>query len=161
MPPGSVDLLAPAGVIDAGDAGIRSAGNLTLAATQILNASNIAVSGTSAGAPAVAPAAPAVSSPAPPPPPATKAPGETAAETERKKAENAPPVAVAESVVTVEVLGYGGSDATDPLPEVDRKLEEDEEAKKRRKAAAEAAAGQTEPGAEPDAQPAAPAPASN
>ena len=54
VPPGDVDLIAPSGVIDAGDAGIRSAGNLNLAATQVLNASNIAVSGSTAGAPAAA-----------------------------------------------------------------------------------------------------------
>ncbi len=157
VPPGNVDLLAPAGVIDAGDAGIRSAGNLTLAATQVLNASNIAVSGTSAGAPAPPPAVPAVSTPAPPPPPPTKAPGDTAAEQERKKAEEAAPVRVEESIVTVEVLGYGGS-GEDPMPDADRKLEEDEEAKKRRKAAAEAAASQPGPSGEPvsSAVPAAP-----
>jgi hypothetical protein len=131
VPPGSVDLLAPAGVIDAGDAGIRSAGNLTLAATQVLNASNIAVSGNSAGAPAAAPAAPAVSTPAPAPPPAAKSPGETAAEQERENATNQAPPAVAESVVTVEVIGYGGSQEED----------DDEEEKKRlRKAAEDAAA---------------------
>jgi hypothetical protein len=130
VPPGSVDLLAPAGVIDAGDAGIRSAGNLTLAATQVLNASNIAVTGSAAGAPAVAPAAPAVSTPAPAPPPATKSPGETAAEQEREKAANEAPPAVAESVVTVEVIGYGGSQEED---------EEEEEKKRRTKAAEDAA----------------------
>jgi hypothetical protein len=129
VPPGSVDLLAPAGVIDAGDAGIRSAGNLTLAATQVLNASNIAVTGSAAGAPAVAPAAPAVSTPAPAPPPATKSPGETAAEQERDKAANEAPPAVAESVVTVEVIGYGGSQEED----------EEEEKKRRTKAAEDAA----------------------
>ena len=159
VPPGNVDLIAPTGVIDAGDAGIRSAGNLTLAATQVLNASNIAVSGSSAGTPAAAPAAPAVSTPAPAPPPATKSPGETAAETERKKAEEAPPVQLPESVVTVEVLGYGGSE--EPVPDDARKLEEDEEAKKRRKAAEAAAAGQPGPDSEPASKPAPPAPASN
>ena len=137
VPPGSVDLLAPAGVIDAGDAGIRSAGNLTLAATQVLNASNIAVSGSSAGAPAVAPAAPAVSTPAPAPPPASKSPGETAAEQEREKATNQAPPAVVESVVTVEVIGYGGSQE-----------EEDEEEKKRRRKAAEDAAASPDGDAE-------------
>ena len=55
--PGDVDLIAPTGTIDAGDAGIRSSGNLNLAASQILNASNIQSGGTTTGAPA-APAAP-------------------------------------------------------------------------------------------------------
>jgi hypothetical protein len=48
--PGSVDLFAPRGVVDAGDAGIV-AGNLTIAATAVLGANNIQVSGTSVGVP--------------------------------------------------------------------------------------------------------------
>jgi hypothetical protein len=32
------DLIAPSGFVDAGDAGIRSSGNLNIAALQILNA---------------------------------------------------------------------------------------------------------------------------
>jgi filamentous hemagglutinin len=41
VPPGNVDLFAPRGTIDAGQAGIRVSGNITLAPLQILNASNI------------------------------------------------------------------------------------------------------------------------
>lgn len=48
--PGSVDLFAPHGVVDAGDAGIV-AGNLTIAATAVLGAENIHVSGVSVGVP--------------------------------------------------------------------------------------------------------------
>jgi hypothetical protein len=48
--PGDVDLFAPRGVVNAGDAGIV-AGNLTIAATAVLGAGNIAVSGTSVGVP--------------------------------------------------------------------------------------------------------------
>ena len=51
VPPGDVDLVAPAGTIDAGDAGIRVSGNINLAALQVLNAGNIEVQGTSAGVP--------------------------------------------------------------------------------------------------------------
>ncbi|MBK8477523.1 MAG: filamentous hemagglutinin family protein [Opitutaceae bacterium] len=50
--PDSVDLIAPAGAIDAGDAGIRSSGNLNIAALTIVNAANIATGGSSAGVPA-------------------------------------------------------------------------------------------------------------
>jgi hypothetical protein len=57
--PGNVDLIAPAGVIDAGDAGIRVSGNLNLSATAVVNASNIAAGGSTAGAPA----APVVAAP--------------------------------------------------------------------------------------------------
>jgi len=49
---GSVDLIAPNGSVNAGDAGIR-AGNLNIAAQVVLNADNIAVSGTSTGTPVV------------------------------------------------------------------------------------------------------------
>jgi filamentous hemagglutinin len=52
-PPGDVDLIAPVGFIDAGDAGIRVSGNLNLAAVAVLNAANIQVQGASTGIPTV------------------------------------------------------------------------------------------------------------
>ena len=48
--PGNVDLFAPRGVVNAGDAGIV-AGNLTIAAVAVLGADNIQVSGISVGVP--------------------------------------------------------------------------------------------------------------
>ena len=57
--PGNVDLIAVIGTVDAGDAGIRATGNLNIAATAVLNASNISVSGSSTGTPT----APTVSAP--------------------------------------------------------------------------------------------------
>jgi len=47
---GDVDLVAPRGAVDAGDAGIR-AGNLNIAAQVVIGADNISVSGTSSGTP--------------------------------------------------------------------------------------------------------------
>lgn len=47
---GDVDLIAPKGTVNAGDAGIR-AGNLNIAALTVLGADNISVSGKSAGTP--------------------------------------------------------------------------------------------------------------
>ncbi|RJP70076.1 MAG: filamentous hemagglutinin N-terminal domain-containing protein [Comamonadaceae bacterium] len=47
---GDVDLIAPKGTVNAGDAGIR-AGNLNIAALVVLGADNISVSGTSSGTP--------------------------------------------------------------------------------------------------------------
>ncbi|MHB8759990.1 MAG: filamentous hemagglutinin family protein, partial [Thiobacillus sp.] len=47
---GDVDLIAPRGTVNAGDAGIR-AGNLNIAAQVVLGADNITVSGTSTGTP--------------------------------------------------------------------------------------------------------------
>ena len=135
---GDVALIAPLGAVDAGDAGIRSSGNLTIAAAQVLNASNIAVSGTSAGTPAAAPAAPAVSAPAAPPPPANNAKpvadaSDAATQAEKTAANTELPV----SDVTVEVLGYGGTDA----PTVEGSEYIDDEEKKRRRKLEEAAAG--------------------
>lgn len=51
---GDVDLLAPKGTINAGDAGVRVAGNLNIAALRVLNADNIKVEGESKGLPVIA-----------------------------------------------------------------------------------------------------------
>jgi hypothetical protein len=48
---GDVFLFAPRGIIDAGEAGIASGGNLVLAALQVVNASNISAAGSSVGVP--------------------------------------------------------------------------------------------------------------
>jgi hypothetical protein len=49
---GLVNLIAPNGDVNAGDAGIRVAGNLNIAAVQVIGAGNITVVGTSTGVPA-------------------------------------------------------------------------------------------------------------
>ncbi|RTQ37370.1 filamentous hemagglutinin N-terminal domain-containing protein [Variovorax gossypii] len=54
VPAGDIDLIAPLGTIDAGEAGIRVSGNVNLAALQVVNAANIAVKGESAGIPTLA-----------------------------------------------------------------------------------------------------------
>jgi len=100
VPPGDIDLIAPLGAIDAGEAGIRVSGNVNLAALQILNAANIQVQGTSAGIPTVqAPNISAALSSSN----ATAATQQTA--TPNQGSGNAQP-----SVIIVEVLGYGGGD---------------------------------------------------
>jgi hypothetical protein len=49
--PGDVDLIAPKGEVNAGDAGIRAAGNLNIAALRVVGADNIRVGGVSTGVP--------------------------------------------------------------------------------------------------------------
>ncbi|WP_232064017.1 filamentous haemagglutinin family protein [Achromobacter xylosoxidans] len=54
VPPGDVDLVAPLGTIDAGEAGIRYSGNVNLAALQVVNAANVVGQGKATGVPALA-----------------------------------------------------------------------------------------------------------
>ncbi|WP_058049628.1 filamentous haemagglutinin family protein [Janthinobacterium sp. Ant5-2-1] len=54
VPPGDIDLIAPLGSIDAGEAGIRVSGNVNLAALQVINAENVQVQGKSTGLPVIA-----------------------------------------------------------------------------------------------------------
>jgi filamentous hemagglutinin family protein len=50
--PGNVDLIAPVGTVNAGDAGIGSAGNINIAAASVIGVSNINFGGTATGVPA-------------------------------------------------------------------------------------------------------------
>ncbi|MES5482093.1 filamentous hemagglutinin family protein [Bradyrhizobium sp. INPA03-11B] len=105
VPPGNVDLFAPHGTIDAGEAGIRVSGNLTLEALQVLNVANIQVQGTSVGVPVVQG----------PPVGALTAANNTAGAAQQPT--TAAPAANTgqPSVIIVEVLGYGGDDGvSDP-----------------------------------------------
>ena len=54
VPAGDVDLYAPLGTIDAGEAGIRVSGNINIHAQQVLNAANIKAQGESVGVPVAA-----------------------------------------------------------------------------------------------------------
>ena len=51
VPPGNVDLDAPVGTVNAGDAGIGSAGNINIAAAHVVGVTNINFGGTSTGVP--------------------------------------------------------------------------------------------------------------
>lgn len=107
--PGSVDLIAPTGVVDAGDAGIRATGNLNIAATQVLNASNITSGGTSTGTPVSSVSAPNIAA-------VTSAANAGAATSNAAAATQTSPNQLPlnqqplPSIITVEVLGYGGGD---------------------------------------------------
>ncbi len=52
VPAGNVNLVAPEGSVNAGDAGIGAAGNINIAATVVIGASNINFGGTATGVPA-------------------------------------------------------------------------------------------------------------
>ncbi|MEX3776983.1 filamentous haemagglutinin family protein [Pseudomonas sp. MYb118] len=54
VPPGDIDLIAPLGTIDAGEAGIRVSGNINIIALRVVNAANIQVQGKSSGIPVTA-----------------------------------------------------------------------------------------------------------
>ena len=109
--PGNVDLIAPRGFVDAGDAGIQSTGNLTIAAQVVLNAGNISSGGTSSGttvSTASAPSAATVTAASNSSAATTAAPVNAAT---AEKPVEAPAVEEVLSVITVEVIGYGGGGA--------------------------------------------------
>jgi hypothetical protein len=118
-----VALIAPVGTVDAGDAGIRSSGNLSIAAAVVQNASNIQVQGSSTGVPAAAPsAAPPVAAMA-----STSDTAGAAAAAAESAIDQARPteqkVEEVPSLIVVEVIGYGGEEEDDdasaisPAPE--------------------------------------------
>ena len=117
IPAANIDLIAPTGYIDAGDAGIRSSGNLNLAATAILNAANIQVSGLSVGVPPPV----ASSAPASAPAPAPAAPSAPASASAAAAAANTAATTAAAndsgnqpdeptSIFSISIDGYGGGD---------------------------------------------------
>ncbi|OJH79856.1 MAG: transporter [Stenotrophomonas maltophilia] len=108
--PGDVDLIAPLGTIDAGEAGIRVSGNINLAALQVLNAANIQVQGDSKGLPvlasvnvnALASASAAANS-------ASQAAQDVMRKSQDDARRNQP------SVISVQILGFGNaSSSIDP-----------------------------------------------
>ena len=110
-PAGSVDLIAPLGTIDAGEAGIRSSGNVNLAALHIVNAANIQAQGTTTGVPTVqAPNIGGLTE-------ASNVAGAAAqqAAVPQQGSGNSQP-----SIIIVEVLGFGGGSGDQPASEDDK-----------------------------------------
>ncbi|MGO4685639.1 filamentous haemagglutinin family protein [Hyphomicrobium sp. 2TAF46] len=96
---GNIDLIAPLGTIDAGEAGIRSSGNVNLAALHVVNAANIQAQGNTTGVPQIqAPNIGGLTE-------ASNASGAAA-----KQAANPAQSGASEqpSVIIVEVIGFGG-----------------------------------------------------
>ncbi|AJD50053.1 filamentous hemagglutinin-like protein [Isoalcanivorax pacificus W11-5] len=96
--PGDIDLIAPLGTVDAGEAGIRVSGNVNIAALQVLNADNIQVQGESQGIPVVA----AVNTGALTAASSASTAASQAAETVSRRNNSTQP-----SIITVEILGFG------------------------------------------------------
>lgn len=103
VPAGDIFASAPRGTFDAGDAGVRSSGAVTINAQTVLNASNIAASGSVSGAAAAPVAAPSVGSVAAPAA-ATPRADEVAKGIANTEAEDR------EASLSVESVGYGDVD---------------------------------------------------
>jgi hypothetical protein len=54
IPAGDVNLIAPVGTVDAGEAGVRASGNINVAALTVVNAANLSAGGKTTGVPTVA-----------------------------------------------------------------------------------------------------------
>ncbi|HEY0256760.1 MAG TPA: filamentous hemagglutinin family protein [Candidatus Methylacidiphilales bacterium] len=107
----NVDLIAPKGVVNAGDAGIRASGNLNIAAVQVLNASNIQVGGKSSGVPTVASVNVAgLTSAANVAGAAQNAANDIAQQPARQQSSPIGSGGDVPSLITVEVIGYGGDE---------------------------------------------------
>jgi filamentous hemagglutinin family protein len=106
--PGDVDLIAPAGNIDAGDAGIRASGNLNVSALAVLNSSNIQVGGASVGTPVVVTPSINLGSLAT----TSSIAGATNAAAEQALVQPQPQTNSVDlpTFITVEVIGYGGGE---------------------------------------------------
>jgi hypothetical protein len=112
VPVGNANLVAPRGTIDFGAAGVRSSGNLNVAALQVLNSFNVTVQGTTTGIPTA---------------PAPNISGALTASNTSAATQQATLPAQSNnndrpSIIIVEVLGYGGGSGEDtPQNEEERR----------------------------------------
>ena len=109
VPKANVYLIAPVGTVDAGDAGIQATGNINISAAAVLNADNISSGGTTSGVPS----APSVAAPnigGLTSASSSSGAATSAASSVANQATQKQEVIEAPSVITVEVLGYGGGE---------------------------------------------------
>ncbi|UIP18682.1 filamentous hemagglutinin family protein [Achromobacter deleyi] len=106
VPPGDVDLIAPLGTIDAGEAGIRVSGNLNIAALHVANAANVQVQGEAAGIPVVAAVNAAALTSASAAASSAASTAQDAVERSRNEARQSQP-----SIFSVQILGFGNEGA--------------------------------------------------
>ena len=107
VPAGDIDLIAPLGTIDAGEAGIRVSGNVNIAALRVVNATNIQTQGKSSGVPVTATVNTGALSSASAAGAAASQAAEDAARSQQAAARQS-----RASIVTVEVLSFG----SEPVP---------------------------------------------
>jgi len=100
-PTSSIILVAPAGEVDAGDAGVRATGNVLVAAARVANSDGFSAGGTISGVPSLA-ATPAAIAP-------TSAASAVASQNGSSNSGN--DNANRRSIISVEVLGYVGSNS--------------------------------------------------
>ena len=113
--PGDVDLYAPLGTIDAGEAGIRASGNVSIAALQVVNAANIKSQGESVGVPTVAVVnTGALTSASSAATSAASAAQDSVARSQAAARQNLP------SIISVQVLGFGEEGAPAPAQRPER-----------------------------------------
>jgi hypothetical protein len=98
-PTSSIILIAPAGLVDAGDAGVRATGNVLVAAARVANADAFSAGGAISGVPAHA-ATPSA---------ATPNSASSVAAAQAGNTTNADDSSDRPSIITVEVLGYVGA----------------------------------------------------
>ena len=98
--------MTPVGTVDAGDAGLRAAGNIVVAAAHVANAANISVGGKSTGVPTVAAVnVGALAS-------AGSAAGAAAHAADNNGLNKKSGGASGQSIITIDVLGFGGGDVS-------------------------------------------------
>ena len=102
VPRGDVDLIAPLGTIDPGEAGVRSSGNVNVAALHVVNAANIQAQGNSSGVPVTAAVNTSALSSASAASGAAAASAESEASRSRNAARQSQP-----SIISVQILGFG------------------------------------------------------
>ncbi|MBI2799237.1 MAG: filamentous hemagglutinin family protein [Gammaproteobacteria bacterium] len=108
-PFGNVDLVTPRGVVNASEAGIESAGNITIAAVQVLGADNIKAGGASVGVPTVSAGVSAsIAGAGSSANAATKAASESAAGGGRPDNVSQPLTTASLNLISVEFIGFGG-----------------------------------------------------
>ena len=118
-PVGNVYLIAPSGAVNAGDAGIRSSGNLLVAAQRVIGADNISVGGVSSGVPAVSSTSISFNAPVSADSNSANKQGDQVADAAKQASNNK--LASLPSLISVEVLALGDDSSVSAKSCGDRK----------------------------------------